>query len=100
MGDRRRPWAPGRPGRCSPTPPPRPTRPAPLSLYRTQLDDDLRYADKRSSQRIAATLTTMRRLYAAAGSTASLDDEVRAIRKTYRHRPALIAELDRAALPR
>lgn len=76
-------------------------------LYRGQLHDALGHADKRSYRTVAATLQTMRRLYAAAGTGAvdaldaldALDAEIHEIRTTYKRRPGLMAELDRAKLP-
>ncbi|MDQ2756086.1 MAG: hypothetical protein M3Y71_05915 [Actinomycetota bacterium] len=69
-------------------------------LYRPQLDALLQRADKRSYQHVASTLTTMRRLYAAAGSTDAFDDEIRELRLTYKRRPMMMTELDRDKLPR
>lgn len=68
-------------------------------LYRGQLHDALGHADKRSYRTVAATLQTMRRLYAAAGTADALDAEIREIRSTYKRRPGLMGELDRAKLP-
>uniref|UniRef100_UPI0026014561 hypothetical protein n=1 Tax=Lapillicoccus sp. TaxID=1909287 RepID=UPI0026014561 len=71
--------------------------------YRGQLHDALGHADKRSYRTVAATLQTMRRLYAAGTGAVdaldALDVEIREIRTTYKRRPGLMAELDRAKLP-
>ena len=44
-------------------------------------------------------LATMRRLYRDAGLGAEIDAEIRAIRATYRRRPALMAAMDAIHLP-
>jgi hypothetical protein len=69
-------------------------------LYRPHLESELRIPNTKAYRRISQTLVRMRSLYAAAGAEAELDTEIRLLREEYRRRPALIAELDRAGLPR
>ena len=68
-------------------------------LYRPALADALRVANTKRYPGIADMLATMRRLYRDAGLSAEIDAEIRAIRATYRRRPALMAAMDAIHLP-
>lgn len=69
-------------------------------LYRPRLADLLSVAKTGYYPQVAEILTTMRWLYVAAGSGDAFDDEIRALRVTYKRRTSLMKELDRAKLPK
>ncbi len=68
-------------------------------LYRPALADSLRVATTNPSPALADMLATLRRPARAAGLGAEIDAEIRAIRATYRRRPALMAAMDAIHLP-
>lgn len=68
-------------------------------LYRPALAEALNRADKRSYEQVAALLTAMRPLLAAAGREEEFVADVREIREVFKRRPTMIATMDRAGLP-